>query len=527
MGLRQGLDYIINLKDGSFSRTMSNAQRQTSAMDSAVKSLNNTIRAGATAFFGQQLFAIGEEAVLTSAKINGMDRAIQFTGGQRGAANLAFLRAEADRLGLDLMAAERGYVTLSGAMMGNERLARSQNEIYTAVGEAMTALNRDGEAYEGSLLAISQMASKGTVSAEELRGQLGERLPGAFGIAARAMNMTEAALGKAMQKGEVFADQFLPAFAAELHKTFGQAATENANEFTANMNRQNNALLEQKRVLGEELQPAYLTWIGLQTQGYALLAATAKFYKDNEEGITALAVGLGVAAGAYGVFLGIQKGALAIQAIQYTAGLLHLAYLEGLSLGLGKAAAAQHALNVAMNLNPIGLIITGIGLLAAGIYYAWQKSETFRGTIKGIWAATTELLTPVMALGKAMIGIATFNPAMVASGISEAITAVRNMDVKGAFETAFKAEVNGSKEEKKPAFAAAAATGKTGAVKGAGAGGSASAGRSVRNVNVTIHNLVKDLTIKATTIKESASDVRRELSKIMVDATRDYEQAIG
>ena len=32
----------------------------------------------------------------------------------------------------------------------------------------------------GVLLALQQMISKGTVQAEELRGQLGERLPGAL-----------------------------------------------------------------------------------------------------------------------------------------------------------------------------------------------------------------------------------------------------------------------------------------------------------------------------------------------------------
>jgi tape measure domain-containing protein len=35
------------------------------------------------------------------------------------------------------------------------------------------------------LLALNQMMSKGTIQAEELRGQLGEALPGAFGIMAK------------------------------------------------------------------------------------------------------------------------------------------------------------------------------------------------------------------------------------------------------------------------------------------------------------------------------------------------------
>ena len=51
---------------------------------------------------------------------------------------------------------------------------------------------------EGAFKALEQMLSKGKVSAEELRGQLGERIPGAFQIAARAMGMTTSELDKFM-----------------------------------------------------------------------------------------------------------------------------------------------------------------------------------------------------------------------------------------------------------------------------------------------------------------------------------------
>jgi tape measure domain-containing protein len=522
---RQGLEYIINLRGDNFSRGMERAKSQTAGLDSQFKKLGATI---AGAFAVSQITAFGQEAVLTSAKVEGMERAIKFAGGQEGGKNLEYVRSEANRLGLDLMAAETGYRTLSGAMMGNVELAKQQNTIYTAVSSAISALGGDNEQLEGSILALSQMASKGTVNAEELRGQLGERLPGAFSIAARAMNMTEQQLGKAMEKGEVMATDFLPRFARELQNTFGDQATANANSFTAQMNRANNAMLDQTTTLGTMLQPAYLSWLNAKSQAIGLLTSAVKFIDENRAGFTALAVGVGAVATAYGLYVGIQKGALILQAIQYTSGLLHLAYLEGLSRGLGKAAAMQHALNVAMNLNPIGLIVTGIGLLAAGLYYAWQKSETFRGALKGLWAATQELLSPVMGLGKAVIGLFTANPAMLLQGLSEAKQAFANMDVKGAFSKAYNAEIGtGDKTATdKPGLATAGAMkGKQGAAAG-GAAGKASAGTSVRNVNVNIKNLVERLEIKASTVKESSQNLRKEIASILIDATRDYEQAL-
>ena len=44
--------------------------------------------------------------------------------------------------------------------------------------------------------ALAQMASKGTVSMEELRQQLGDRLPGALGLAAKGLGITEQELIK-------------------------------------------------------------------------------------------------------------------------------------------------------------------------------------------------------------------------------------------------------------------------------------------------------------------------------------------
>jgi tape measure domain-containing protein len=64
------------------------------------------------------------------------------------------------------------------------------------------------------------MASKGKVSAEELRGQLGERIPGALGIAARAMGMTQAQFNEMLDSGKIMAEDFLPKFSKRIKKHF-------------------------------------------------------------------------------------------------------------------------------------------------------------------------------------------------------------------------------------------------------------------------------------------------------------------
>ena len=60
-----------------------------------------------------------------------------------------------------------------------------------------------------ALRATSQVFSKGKVSAEELRQQLGERLPGAFTLFAASMGLVPADLDKALEQGKVTLQDFM------------------------------------------------------------------------------------------------------------------------------------------------------------------------------------------------------------------------------------------------------------------------------------------------------------------------------
>jgi tape measure domain-containing protein len=138
----------------------------------------------------------------------------------KGAAEYAYARAEALRLGLDLQSTADSYMKLTAAAKGTGLEGEKSRQIFSAVAGASRTLGLSSDQANGALMAIQQMMSKGTVQAEELRGQLGERLPGAFQIAARSMGVSTAELGKMLEKGEVISDDFLPRFAAELQRTF-------------------------------------------------------------------------------------------------------------------------------------------------------------------------------------------------------------------------------------------------------------------------------------------------------------------
>lgn len=58
--------------------------------------------------------------------------------------------------------------------------------------------------------------------------------------------------------------------------------------------------------------------------------------------------------------------------------------------------AVQAALNVVMALNPIGLVVMAIAALVAGIVVAYQRSETFRNVVQGVWRAVGDAVRTVV-----------------------------------------------------------------------------------------------------------------------------------
>lgn len=151
--------------------------------------------------------------------------------------NMEFLRATADRLGLEFISTANAFKLWQGAAKYSNLTAEESRKIFESVANAGAKMKLSNEQVEGTFLALSQMMSKGKVQAEELRGQLGERLPGAFSLAAQAIGVTEQELNKMLEKGEVIAQDFLPKFAAQLDKAFGKDKKERIEGMRAATNR--------------------------------------------------------------------------------------------------------------------------------------------------------------------------------------------------------------------------------------------------------------------------------------------------
>lgn len=140
-------------------------------------------------------------------------------GGDLQAANQAldYSLSVAKNLKLPLIETAKGYADLAVAARGTALEGKGVNEIFTAFAQAARVTRTSSSDLSGIFRALTQSISKGKVQAEELRGQLGDRLPGAIQIMATALGVSTKQLDKMMVNGELTIET-LQRMAAEVSK---------------------------------------------------------------------------------------------------------------------------------------------------------------------------------------------------------------------------------------------------------------------------------------------------------------------
>lgn len=301
--------------------------------------------------------ALGGSAFSSAMGADSRARAINFTTRGRGAETIDRLEGINNTLGVDNASGLDSFKSLSGSYKAP---LEDQIKLYESLQMASTTFSLSQEQSQGAILALSQMAAKGTVSMEELRGQLAERIPGAFTLAAEAMGTNEAGMVKLVESGKLLASDFLPKFEKAMRNKFGKSAMEAAKGPQAEFARFKNTLGELATTLGNVLMPPLTAMMQMFQSG-------VQYVKDNQEVFSALAIGLGV----YATIMGTVTLATKL----WTAG--------------------QWLLNEALTANPIGLVVAGIAALVAGFVLAYNKSEKFREGFHALWETSKTIFTNI------------------------------------------------------------------------------------------------------------------------------------
>jgi tape measure domain-containing protein len=181
----------------------------------------------------QAIINFGKSIVETGARMEQLRISFNAMSGgvQQGVRTFTELFNMSQRLGLSFVPLAEAYRNFSAATRGTNLEGEKTQRIFESVAIAGKALGSSSDEVRRGLLAVEQMVSKGVISMEELRRQLGNALPGAFQIAARAMGMTTAELNDLVKTGTLEAGPFLVKFAEQLRTEFAggvQTATQSA-----------------------------------------------------------------------------------------------------------------------------------------------------------------------------------------------------------------------------------------------------------------------------------------------------------
>ncbi|EGO3991483.1 tape measure protein [Escherichia coli] len=143
------------------------------------------------------------------------ERSIDFVFGDQSTQVKKFIQDLTKITGMDTTETQAQFASFGASATTTMGLEGSEELFKNLTGYARL-MGRSDEQIQRALTAVSQMASKSQVMAEELKGQLSEALPGATQAFAKALGLTEKQLFDKMKNGDVKASDALPKFAKEL-----------------------------------------------------------------------------------------------------------------------------------------------------------------------------------------------------------------------------------------------------------------------------------------------------------------------
>lgn len=239
--LKDAFTKPLNKSEGVFKRFKKNI----SSGWRSIATLPNLVAGAAVTAVAKQFFDAAMEVEALEAK---MKAAVPTFGASQR--ELAFVTEESNRMGLNLRVAAGEYANFAAAATRSSISLKDTREIFKNISEAAVSLKLPANRLSLVFTALSQMASKGVVSMEELRRQLADSLPGAVQIAARSMDMTQAAFQKAISSGEIMAVDFLPKFAKQIRKELGGGFDDASQQMQASLNRMKNAWFQFRAGIG-------------------------------------------------------------------------------------------------------------------------------------------------------------------------------------------------------------------------------------------------------------------------------------
>ncbi|EQO00787.1 tape measure protein [Escherichia coli] len=213
-----------NLREtlSKFNKTTSKNNHSEKASNGLDVLATSAIKAGTAIYSFQTALEAYKKVMEVGLKKEASQRAAQFVLGDEGAKRATeFVKNLADSSGVDQIETLSSFAKFSAG--AGDMDAGQKESLFSNVIGTSRLMGLSTDEINGILKAFEQMASKGKIQAEELRGQLGDRMAGAFQLFARSLGMTTEELDKAMKDGKVLSKDVLPKVSAEMGRMIDKA----------------------------------------------------------------------------------------------------------------------------------------------------------------------------------------------------------------------------------------------------------------------------------------------------------------
>lgn len=367
----------------------------TKKQGNAFTRLSTSIRSTIAAYAGfSAIIEVGRNIFDTTKKLDGLRLAFRKLSVNQTEylKSTSFLNELTEDFGLELLSTSQAYLKYQAAVNTTTLGLKEGEQIFRSVSKAVSVLGLSTADAKGVFLALEQMISKGNVSSEELRQQMGERIPGAFQIMEKAVGASSGELQKMLRKGEVMSEEALPKFAVELEKAFGLEQLERIDTLAGAQNRLTNQWvrfvedLDQRDIFSNVLN---------------FLTELLKFTRENLTAIGNITKAVTVAATAWGLYR-VSVAASVVASKSAVLQTIALATAQGsATVATRLGTIAMTAFNAAMRANPLGIVISLLGAATTAFLLFHKEAETSEEMITKAYEAVEEGETAVRNLVKA------------------------------------------------------------------------------------------------------------------------------
>ena len=323
---------------------------------------------------------LANDSLNTYSKFQALNsRLLVATGGDAKAAaeEFQYLTAVSDKFGFVLLDIGNAYAKFGIAAKTAGYNTQETRYVFENFAKAARNARLSTQEFEGILKAVEQIMSKGTVQAEELRGQLGDRLPGAFAIAAKAAGKTTAEYAKMLELGQITSDEVI-SIARGVGEAYGviQQSGQTLNQAQAKF--QNASNLFKQAIAENGFADAYMEFLDKLTviisgdSGDKLATSLAGAFKAVLDVIIVLIENIDAVKAALEVLLFLKlaewafAGANGIKALWVAFKLLNVEMYAAAGTGIVRFIVALGAAGTGAA-GGIGVLTAGLGLMRVAI----------------------------------------------------------------------------------------------------------------------------------------------------------------